>query len=463
MKKLILLFVLTLLPAAGFAQSGMAVKTLADGRVYLPTAVYRESSDGFYGQKIEYAYDEFGNTVYEKWSNQNGAYDEREITRAYHRLPNGEFVLTLEEGNPFWAGDGMKVRHSIAYDDRGMELYDRYERYESGEWKVYRLREAVLNENGVRTAIRTFNDETGEMEIDPGYTFDGKGRTTQATDDGNTYTFIWNDNDRLTGFTGSQEGTFHNMEIVVNDGYFNPYALNPLLERSKPVEDYYVWNDYTMHEWLFSADGDPMTVRAVEDRTNSEATQTIFVGGVEMMKMTYRKGINGSYYITSTSPSEGGVYTDRQERIYNEYGAVIRDYSAEDDTGDGYHWESETVYERIYDEEGRPVQTTSVYNGETRYTETYEAWTAVTPSGTEALPALPTVEVYPNPAVDVIVIDGAPAGSTLAVFDLAGRIVYRQENIGGRETVSVASWNKGLYLVTVQTTKGTVTHKTVKK
>jgi anion-transporting ArsA/GET3 family ATPase len=83
--------------------------------------------------------------------------------------------------------------------------------------------------------------------------------------------------------------------------------------------------------------------------------------------------------------------------------------------------------------------------------------------GTEETPSLPAVDVYPSPAVDVIVIDGAPAGSTLAVFDLSGRIVYRQGNISGRETVSVASWPAGLYLVSVQTPEGTVTHKMVKK
>jgi hypothetical protein len=458
MRNFILLIAVMWLPSAVFAQSGTPVA----GQVYLPTEVYRESIDGS-RQKIEYVYDEFGHIVYEKWSyDQNGTYvADKEVTRAYHRMPNGEFALTLEEGDVDWMGN-MKGRHSIGYDDQGMELWNRYEMYESGEWKVYRSRETVLNENGVRTAIRTFNGETGEMEVDPNYTFDDRGRTTQATEYGIPYTYIWNDNDRLTGFSSSQEGTFHNMEIIINEEYFNPYALHPLLERSKPVEDDYVWNDYTLHEWLFSADGDRMTVRATEDKASGEATQTFFAEDVEWMKMVYKKGDNGSYSITATVLSDmGGTDTDEWGRTYDEYGAVTRVYSKYD--SDGFSAESATVYERSYDAEGRPVQT-NMYNEETRrYTETYESWRVVTPLSTEALPALPTIRVYPNPAVDVIVIEDAPAGSTLAVFDLSGRIIYRQAKIGERETVSVASWPKGLYLVSVQTPQGTVTHKTMKK
>ncbi|MDR2385782.1 MAG: T9SS type A sorting domain-containing protein [Tannerella sp.] len=464
MNKLILLLsVMMLLSATSFTQKGRVRKTLAGGQVYLPTTVYRVLADGS-RQKIEYTYNEFGHTVSEKWSvEQNGTYVvNREIIRTYHRLPNGEFVLLLEEGNMFWL-EGMKGRHSFVYDEKGMELLDRYETYESGEWKVYRSREAVLNENGIRTAIRTFNIKTREMEVDPNYTFDKRGRTTQATDYGNTYTYTWDDNDRLTGFTSSQEGRFHNMEITVNEEYFNPYMLNPLLDRSRPVEDDYAWNDYTLHEWLFSADGERMTVRAIEDKTNGEATQSVFVGDVEMIKTVYKKDVNGGYSVTTTELSEGGTYTYEQRRIYNEYGAVIRDYNMENDTGNGYHRESLWVYERTCDAEGRPVRTTNVYNGETQYTETYDSWSVVTPLGTEALPALPTVRVYPNPAVDVIVIDGAPAGSTLAVFDLSGRIIFRRANIGDREIVSVASWSGGLYLVAVQTQNGTVTNKIVKK
>ncbi|MDR0697712.1 MAG: T9SS type A sorting domain-containing protein [Tannerella sp.] len=464
MRDFILLLVVMWLPAAGFAQSGTTGETPVDGQVYLPTEVYRESIDGS-RQKIEYAYDEFGHIVSEKWSyDQNGTYvTNREITRKYHRMPNGEFVLMMEEGDMDWMGN-TKVRHSIAYDDRGMELWNRYESYESGEWKVvYRASEAVLNENGVRTAIRTFNVETGEMEIDPNYTFDDRGRTTQATDYG-TYTYTWNDNDRLTGFSSSEEGTFHNMEIIINEEYFNPYALDPLLDRNKSVEDDYVWNDYTLHEWLFSADGDRMTVRATEDKAKGEATQTIFVGDVEMMKMVYKKGDNGSYSITTTRPSDRGTYKNERGRIYDKYGAVTREYDMEYDTGDDFILENVTVYKRTYDAAGRPVQTAKVNDGETWYTETYVSWRAVTPLGTEVLPAvLPVVKVYPNPAVDVIVIDGAPIGSTLAVFDVSGRIIYRRENIDGRETVPVASWSGGLYFVSVQTPEGPVTHKIIKK
>ncbi|MDR2139951.1 MAG: T9SS type A sorting domain-containing protein [Tannerella sp.] len=455
-KKVFYAMMVCALLAAGQAQ--------ADDRVYLPTTVFRESAYD-YRQKFEYAYDEFGHIVSEKWSTDvAGTYvPDREFIRAYHRLPNGEFVPTMEE-NADKSVSGMKERYSAAYDDRGMELWNQYEHEVSGEWKVYARREAVLNANGIRTAIRTLNAETGEMETIPAYTFDDRGRTTQVTDSyGKTYTFTWNDKDLLTGFSGPEEGTFHNVVIVVNEEYFNPYALDPLLERNKPAGGGYAWNDYTLHEWLFSADGDRMTVRATVDKARGETTQTVSAEGVEMIKIVYKTGANGSYSITRTEYGEEGTYTDERERIYDEHGALIKEYNEESDTGNGYHREDVWIYERTYDAEGRPLQTVCIHNGETTYTETYEAWAGVMPTGMEEMPVLPDIEVYPNPVADAVVIDGAPEGSTLAVFELSGRLVYRQTNVGGRQTVSVASWPKGMYLVTVQTAGRIVTRKTVKK
>jgi YD repeat-containing protein len=431
--------------------------------VFLPTVAVREAAIDGEKQKIEYAYDEFGHVVSEKWSrNVNGTYvPDRETINEYHRLPSGDFVQTKSEysGNDLSGG----YRYTAAYDSKGMELFHRYEYYTSGRWETDRHVEAVVDGNGIRTAIRRLNRETGKMETDPACTFDNRGRVTQVTDSEGTYTFTWNDEDRLTGFSTPEEGAFHNVVIVTNSKYFNPYELNPLSRRVNDNTGDYAWDDYRMHEWLFSADGDVLTVRATTDPARGEATQTFFAGDVEIVKTVFRTGVNGGYSISETSLSDGGTYTDKWEREYDEHGAPVRDYEVEDDTGDGFHREDETVYGRKYDTGGRPVQTVCTRNGEVQYTETYEAWTEVTPSGNEARPALPAVQVYPNPAVDVIVIDRVPAGSTLAVFDPSGRVIYRQTKPGSRETVSVASWPKGLYFVTIQTPKGVITHKTVKK
>jgi len=69
--------------------------------------------------------------------------------------------------------------------------------------------------------------------------------------------------------------------------------------------------------------------------------------------------------------------------------------------------------------------------------------------------------VFPNPASDYITIRSA-ASSSITVFDISGRIVFRKDNIGEDETVSVSAWRIGAYLVSVEKGNERIVHKVIK-
>ena len=74
--------------------------------------------------------------------------------------------------------------------------------------------------------------------------------------------------------------------------------------------------------------------------------------------------------------------------------------------------------------------------------------------------ALNTI-IFPNPASDYITIRGAATGN-VTIFDITGRIVYRQGTIGEDEIINVSFWNIGLYLVVVELENERTVHKIIK-
>lgn len=72
------------------------------------------------------------------------------------------------------------------------------------------------------------------------------------------------------------------------------------------------------------------------------------------------------------------------------------------------------------------------------------------------------VSVYPNPAVDKVVIE-APANSQIVIADVSGRIVGKHEVIGTSVNINVSSYNSGLYFVQVTHNGTTFSKKLLKK
>jgi hypothetical protein len=66
----------------------------------------------------------------------------------------------------------------------------------------------------------------------------------------------------------------------------------------------------------------------------------------------------------------------------------------------------------------------------------------------EEAPAKKTeVQLYPNPATNNVQLTGIEKGTSVEVYDLTGRILFKDKAQSDRMEISVAKWNAGVYLV----------------
>jgi N-acetylmuramoyl-L-alanine amidase len=74
------------------------------------------------------------------------------------------------------------------------------------------------------------------------------------------------------------------------------------------------------------------------------------------------------------------------------------------------------------------------------------------------------INVYPNPAIDNIIIECT--GTTLekvALYDLKGRLIYSENGIANRINLSVSNLQSGVYILNVITTEGIVSKRIMKQ
>jgi len=66
----------------------------------------------------------------------------------------------------------------------------------------------------------------------------------------------------------------------------------------------------------------------------------------------------------------------------------------------------------------------------------------------EEAPAKKTeVQLYPNPTKNNVNLVGLEKGTSVEVYDLTGRILFKDKAQSDRMEISVAKWNAGVYLV----------------
>ena len=430
----------------------------ADKPGFLPTKGIRE------GVNLEMTYDEHGHLISEK---HNG---KLVISREYHQLPNGKFVQILAET----LSDIQSSRFSAAYDSNGMKLWEKYE-YQEGEnsWRIEDQTVAIVDGNGVRTGIQLLNS-SGQLETVANVTFDKKGRITQlpldSDEDGinDTYAiYTWGNgmNELLTAsITGIY--TFSNFVEVKNMEYFDAYSLYPL---ESDIDSYYnstyAWEDYRLLEIFANIDVDMGGVEGNYvcniDDANGKWTKTLTIGGMEMEKTVLELLVNGGWKEIYTS-AIGSIESFEIIREYDEYGALKRYYNSENFPDEDYEYVYEESYERYYDAEGRPTKTIKRNGENVEYEETYTEWTKLGSSNVN--PALENLTVYPNPAVDYIVIDNMEKSSTITIYNSTGQVVYKKNDAaGGTETISVASLAKGVYFVSILAENSKTVRKIIKK
>ena len=517
MKQVLLPAIIALLFALN---AGAQTKT-----VHLPTTAYR--TEGSNEIKVNYTYDTNGRVASEyRYIKRDGNYILVDsIARAYHKLPNGKFVNIKNEtkrknimpeflgrdphtgefvfSNEYHYDVYSHGKETAAYDNKGMQLWEQTESHNT-QWAINSREEAVVNGSGIRTGIRRYNYNTEQLELDNGYTFDAKGRVTGYSYERDEYddsqgtvavTYTWGANDMLNSCTETYRGgedvdylsqtLFNNITTVLNGEYFEPYSLSPFVlgmryddsgnispwERSPlPFTDMqkYAWDDYTLRQWFFNADasanqgGEELsaTWRTVVDNAKGEITMIFSIGSSEARKEVYEKLPYGGY---KYSAIENGDTTDIRIKEYNQYGAIIRDYSYEyeayedDDYMSPTEYEYDKQYNREYDAQGRPVKTVysyrSKYNDGDYYTdsqfeETYDAWTtaiveAPTSIYTPKSGAASTVLVYPNPVTDMLYIKAENPQSKL--YNQQGQLLLQTNEA----QITFSSYPTGIYILDV--------------
>jgi hypothetical protein len=440
-----------------------------DPAYYLPTVAYRHSSYGD-NSKIEYEYDPFGHITLEKVYQQNNAGEyvwQRTISRSFHQLPNGEFVKTEEEITDY-------QRYSAAYDGKGMKLWYQldYNNPIDTEWKLSEREEAVLNENGIRTAIRVYNWQTEQMEISDKYAFDDQGRVIHIKIDSPASgwewkEYRWNEDNQIIEYSyGMDNSSVTNTNIisVLNGQYVNPYSLYPESQGYSSLET--SGDDYNLHRWYFNADiivKNSYGTRQEKWETTinaekNEITVSVSDGNIVDTYKTLITDEYGSYYHIER---EGSEYVYSVKKEYNQYGSLI----LEDRFSPlyGYGAEIDYIYDRNYDSLGRPT-TTAYYSSEwMEYEETYDAWTLINkPSGINEKKELQKFSIYPNPMIDFLTVENA-GNSTITVSDITGHIIYKRERHKENTTLNTSSWKSGIYFVTIQNGNSRTTKKVIKK
>ena len=71
------------------------------------------------------------------------------------------------------------------------------------------------------------------------------------------------------------------------------------------------------------------------------------------------------------------------------------------------------------------------------------------------------VTVYPNPAKDVLNINGLTEIATISITDIQGKVVRNLDVQAGTSSVSINDLNAGLYVINMQTASGIKTQRLV--
>lgn len=67
--------------------------------------------------------------------------------------------------------------------------------------------------------------------------------------------------------------------------------------------------------------------------------------------------------------------------------------------------------------------------------------------------------VYPNPSTDKVFVNGEYNDARISLISADGRIVYTSEKENGYSSINVAQFERGLYILRLETSKGIVTRK----
>jgi len=72
-----------------------------------------------------------------------------------------------------------------------------------------------------------------------------------------------------------------------------------------------------------------------------------------------------------------------------------------------------------------------------------------------------TVQIYPDPAQNFIIVDNATSGSQLKVYDFTGNCLLNQPITGNGQRIDLQKLQNGFYFVEISGNKQTLTRKII--
>lgn len=70
-------------------------------------------------------------------------------------------------------------------------------------------------------------------------------------------------------------------------------------------------------------------------------------------------------------------------------------------------------------------------------------------TGISGMAGYSTTKVYPNPATNILNIDGIKAGNTIMLYDISGRLLLQQTALANQATINIASVAAGVYQLVI--------------
>ncbi len=113
---------------------------------------------------------------------------------------------------------------------------------------------------------------------------------------------------------------------------------------------------------------------------------------------------------------------------------------------------SQTTPNHVYNSGGSYTVCVKVTNdcGDNVYCEVLDTW----PVSVSSTKSVADIDIYPNPADNVLYIEGLTAGSSISVHDLSGRMVHQTTATTGRIVLAIHSYAAGTYLVYLRDATG---------
>lgn len=87
--------------------------------------------------------------------------------------------------------------------------------------------------------------------------------------------------------------------------------------------------------------------------------------------------------------------------------------------------------------------------------------TSLINSSINILNSIESLNIYPNPATDILTIKNAENFSSIIIRDVLGDIVYKSEILNGIDQIKCSEYQEGIYLLTLSNNKEIVTRKII--